>query len=58
MAIRASAMEPVLAHQQPRLTPDAHALLTALVAGINPPGALSPLDAFPPWREATPLPPD
>jgi len=49
-------MDPVLAHLQPKLSPEAHALLTALVAALSDPANLAKLDNHPEWRAATPLP--
>ena len=50
------AMDPVLAHLQTKLSPEAHALLTALVAALGDPANLAKLDDFPEWHAATPLP--
>jgi len=51
-------MDPVLTHLQPNLSPEAQALLTALVAALSDPAQLVKLDEFPEWRAATPLPLD
>ena len=37
-------MQPVLGHLQPRLSDDAHALLTVLVAALGSPEAFAKLD--------------
>jgi len=47
-------MGPVLEHLRANLTPDAHALLAALVAALSDVKNLPALDAFPAWRDATP----
>jgi hypothetical protein len=50
------AMDPVLAHLKPKLSDDALALLTALVAALSDSANLPALDRFPQWREAKALP--
>jgi len=47
-------MDPVLAHLQPKLPAEAHALLTALVAALSYADKLPALDEFPAWREVEP----
>lgn len=49
-------MTPVLEHLKPKLAPENHAFLTALVAAMSDKENLSSLDQFPQWREAKPLP--
>jgi tetratricopeptide (TPR) repeat protein len=49
-------MTPVLDHLQPRLSPEDHALLTALVAALSDASQLAALDALPAWRAAEPQP--
>ncbi len=44
-------MDPVLAHLQPQLPAEAHALLTALVAALSFQTNIEKLDAFPLWRD-------
>jgi len=41
-------------HARPKLKPEAHALLTALVAALSFPDKLPALDEFSEWREAEP----
>jgi len=55
-AIMEWTMDPVLAHLQPKLSPDDHALLTALVAALSFPDKLTALEHFPAWREAVAIP--
>jgi len=45
-------MDPVLAHLQPRLPAEQHALLSALVAALSNASNLPALDQFPAWRDA------
>jgi tetratricopeptide (TPR) repeat protein len=45
-------MAPVLAHLQPRLPAEQHALLAALVAALSDANHLPALEQFPAWRDA------
>jgi hypothetical protein len=47
-------MMPVLEKLRPSLSPDAHDLLTALVAALNARENLPALDTFSAWRKAKP----
>jgi hypothetical protein len=49
-------LKPVLDHLQPRLTPEAHALLAALSAAIDRPENLAGLDEFSEWKYQRALP--
>lgn len=51
-AVSEWAMEPVLAHLQPKLGADDHAILTALMAAVSLPDRVADLDQFAAWREA------
>jgi tetratricopeptide (TPR) repeat protein len=48
-------MDPVLAHLKPKLPPEVHELLTALVAALSDRAKLADLDRFPAWRAAKPI---
>jgi len=49
-------MDPVLQHLQPRLPPERHQLLAALVAALNDTTNLPALEQFSAWRDAQPQP--